>query len=126
NPRSLVEGTIRGIAQSLPDLFNAQAARESEAATARAAVLDALADLGVLGAREPWQADAACRGHSAVMFPARGADPEPARELCAGCPVLLACRSWGDRVEGRDVHGFLAGESAARRTARRRASRRAA
>lgn len=52
-----------------------------------------LPDVRVLFApREPWRAQAACAGADpAIFFPARGASTEPARAICARCPVAEPC-----------------------------------
>lgn len=43
-----------------------------------------------------WQADAACRGEPVdLFFPERPADTGLAREICAGCPVVVECRAYG-------------------------------
>ena len=39
-----------------------------------------------------WQYRAACRGTDlSVFFPGRGESAEPARKVCAGCPVQQPC-----------------------------------
>ena len=81
-------------------------------------VPDALAEIGVH--REPWNALASCIGHGRTMYPERGEPTEPARALCAGCPVLYECRTWGDAHEPLPLHGYLAGESVRERRRRRR------
>ncbi|CAN5667993.1 hypothetical protein BH24ACT5_BH24ACT5_30620 [soil metagenome] len=42
--------------------------------------------------REPWTTDAACRGLDPdLFFPQRGAPPDQAKAVCAGCPVRAEC-----------------------------------
>jgi WhiB family redox-sensing transcriptional regulator len=38
-----------------------------------------------------WTKQAACRGQTAVMFSEEPADQQTARDLCAGCPVVIHC-----------------------------------
>lgn len=43
-----------------------------------------------------WRADGACRSEpQALFFPERGQSIAAALSICAGCPVLLECRTWG-------------------------------
>lgn len=58
----------------------------------------------------PWAAEAACKGKTEVMFPERGASVDPARGICAGCPVLEPCRAWAETVPGSQS-GVIAGLS---------------
>ncbi len=42
--------------------------------------------------RPAWHGLAACQGrHDLNFFPSRGEDGQPARKLCAACPVADAC-----------------------------------
>ncbi len=68
-----------------------------------------------------WRRWAACRGRTAVFFPAPGERPgarhlreSEARALCRRCPVLMACRDWA-RSQGE--YGFWGGESEEERAA---------
>jgi len=41
----------------------------------------------------PWRANGRCRqAPPSLFFPGRGEDPDPAKEICARCPVLDECR----------------------------------
>lgn len=63
-----------------------------------------------------WHTQAACIGHDpAKWFVDRGGDPEPARLICAGCPVRVDCLI--EAVARREVHGMWGG--AAGKTLRR-------
>ena len=64
-----------------------------------------------------WHAEAACRGQgTAAFFPERGQSTEPARRLCAGCPVIVECAEAGQGEE----HGIWGGTSGrGRKTLRR-------
>lgn len=48
--------------------------------------------------REPWFADAVCRGGDPAVielfFPTRGVNVRKAIALCADCPVITECRSY--------------------------------
>ena len=74
-----------------------------------AGLLDELAEV-VLARQAPWRRLAACRGQTAVMFPARQGDRPhvagPALALCASCPVVVPCRAAG-RLESAGVWGGL-------------------
>jgi WhiB family redox-sensing transcriptional regulator len=68
-----------------------------------------------------WMDDAACKGRTTLFFGAAGERPErrvrreeAARRVCAGCPVLLACRTLART--GRE-NGFWGGESEEERAA---------
>lgn len=66
-----------------------------------------------------WARVGACRGHAEVMFPTRGEPTEPAKALCASCPVLEPCAEWAGTVPASQS-GIIAGTSErARRDARR-------
>lgn len=69
----------------------------------------------------PWADQAACRGSAHLFFapdrerPGRRAQRErAAQELCAACPILLACRTWARQHR---EYGFWGGESEEERTA---------
>lgn len=79
-------------------------------------------DLEVLLAklRPAFHADALCRMTPSVnFFPERGESAEPAKAICAECPVIGACRAWALR-EGSHLVGVWGGLSARER--RRRGS----
>lgn len=57
--------------------------------------------------RAAWQTDAACRGMDpALWYPERGADTDPAKEICAHCPVRADCAEAG-RPERFGIWGGL-------------------
>lgn len=78
--------------------------------------------------RPSWHARAACRGKTAIMFPAANADAETsrrraaieaydaAREICDGCPVANECSEAG----AHERYGIWSGMSPGERRARRR------
>lgn len=58
-------------------------------------LVDASHLLAELVHRPAWQADAACRGlGTSKWFPGRGEPLDPAREVCAGCPVSVECAAF--------------------------------
>ena len=64
--------------------------------------------LAVAYRRPTWQDEAECRlpEHSAVSwFPNRGEDPEPARVICAGCPVREPCLEYAVTGAERGIWG---------------------
>ena len=68
--------------------------------------------------RPAWQAQAACRGMGPeLFFPPLGATggthPNPAREICAGCPVRVECGTFA--VENVEMYGTWGGMSPRRR-----------
>ncbi len=68
--------------------------------------------------RPAWMARAACRGTDVrLFFPAPGASPQPARELCEGCPVAQPCL---DYALEHEVDGWWAATSARHRAVLRR------
>ncbi len=73
-----------------------------------------------------WRQQAACRGMTAVFFPARGdhADAPEARAICQTCPVLGECLDYALTLPVREP-GIYAGRSwrelRRMRTARHRA-----
>lgn len=91
---------------------------------------DALSDLPAIPKPPAWMCWARCQGSAlALFFPEMGGGYATAAETCAACPVLGACRDWGDRVEaagtgarGGQAHifGYLGGETPAERQRRRR------
>ena len=55
-----------------------------------------------------WRELAACRGADLeVFFPGRGESAEPARQVCAGCPVRQPCLDYA--ITNRIVHGIWGG-----------------
>jgi WhiB family redox-sensing transcriptional regulator len=55
-----------------------------------------------------WRARAACRGTDlAVFFPGRGESAEPARQICAQCPVRQPCLEFA--LGHGIVHGIWGG-----------------
>jgi WhiB family transcriptional regulator, redox-sensing transcriptional regulator len=82
-------------------------------------------DLGLRTVPGSWIAEAACLGADPeIFFPPHGALFTAARAICAGCPVVGACRSYVDAIEASrsDLYGFVGGETPSERTRRRRAS----
>jgi len=70
---------------------------------------------------QEWMGDAACKGRTPLFFGAAGERPErrarreaSARQVCAACPFLLACRTLART--GRE-NGFWGGESEEERAA---------
>jgi WhiB family redox-sensing transcriptional regulator len=61
--------------------------------------------------RPDWQLDAACRyAEGVTFFPERGEPTEPAKAVCARCPVDLLCEL--QALELDTEHGIWAGQSA--------------
>ena len=55
-----------------------------------------------------WRSRAACRGTDLnVFFPGRGESAEPARRICAGCPVRQPCLEFA--LSHGEVHGIWGG-----------------
>jgi WhiB family redox-sensing transcriptional regulator len=55
-----------------------------------------------------WRELAACRGTDLeVFFPGRGESAEPARQVCAGCPVRQPCLDYA--ISNRITHGIWGG-----------------
>ena len=55
-----------------------------------------------------WRYRAACRGADLeVFFPGRGEPAEPARQICAGCPVRQPCLDYA--LSHAIVHGIWGG-----------------
>lgn len=72
--------------------------------------------------RPEWHARAACRGRDDVdWFPERGESLEPAKAVCAACPVLEECCDFA--VTNGEKHGVWAGMSALDRRQLRRQRR---
>lgn len=64
--------------------------------------------------RPNWTDHAACKGmDQRIFFPERGASPEPAKKVCAGCPVRLECAQYA--IDNADKHGIWGGLSEKRR-----------
>lgn len=68
----------------------------------------------------PWRAQGRCRSAPlSLFFPERGDDTRQAKAICAGCPVVEQCRSYGLAYpELRGIWGGLSERGRAR--ARRR------
>ncbi len=76
--------------------------------------------VSVLGAHGPnWRKHAACKGLTALMYPQRGEDVEPAKAVCRSCPVLADCRE--EALAKPEPWGVLGGMSGNERKAMRRA-----
>ena len=74
---------------------------------------------GLLLRRPAWMAHAACRDHPRVnFFPRPGESLEPARAVCAACPVRLPCVDYA--VSDPDLGGVWGGTSPRQRVAIRR------
>ena len=55
-----------------------------------------------------WRELAACRGTDLeVFFPGRGESAEPARQVCAACPVRQPCLDYA--ITNRIAHGIWGG-----------------
>ena len=75
--------------------------------------------VAVLTEAEPWRADAACAGQGTdLWFPERGAPSEPAKAVCAGCPVQLDCADFARRHHIQV--GVWGGQSGRERRTRKR------
>lgn len=71
----------------------------------------------------PWVRQAACLGLDANIFhPLRGAPTEPARRVCATCPVRAECLQWA--IEQHEQHGIWGGTTEKERRAIRARLRR--
>jgi WhiB family transcriptional regulator, redox-sensing transcriptional regulator len=89
--------------------------------TVRRDLLSPGTDLPVLPARQPWMAEAACKGRTTLFFGLAGERPERrvrrearARKVCESCPVLEPCRQMA-RLNGEN--GYWGGESEEERAA---------
>jgi WhiB family redox-sensing transcriptional regulator len=80
----------------------------------------------LVGRRPAWEARAACRGMGSEVnfFPDRGESLEPARAICARCPVREPCLELAlAPMEGGLVFGIWGGTSARERVRLRKAKR---
>ncbi|MFV8169689.1 WhiB family transcriptional regulator [Mycobacterium sp. DBP42] len=64
----------------------------------------------------------ACKGRAALMFSDEPEDQEQAKQICADCPVLMQCRSYG-LTTGRQEGGIWGGLTEKERRPRRRRKR---
>jgi hypothetical protein len=81
-------------------------------------VLDQV-DLAQLLRRPAWHAQAACRGMgTSLFFVDRGGDPNPAKAICATCPVTAECAE-----ASADEQGIWAGVAASRQARAQRERR---
>ena len=106
------------VGELIRDLDLDQAVRHEEAVedlVAARALLLAVAE----HSPGPWAQAGACRGHADVMFPTRGEPTEPAKALCASCPVLEPCTDWAGTVPASQSGIIAGGSERARRDARR-------
>lgn len=73
----------------------------------------------VLAEKAPWKNDGACLGLDPdIFFPRQGASAEPAKAICADCPVVQECLEFA--LRNREIHGVWGGVSErARRKLRR-------
>lgn len=79
----------------------------------------ALAEM--LSGRPSWHRQAACRGKGpGQWFPGRGESTEPARAICAECPVKADCLAAALEVGTMHDSGVWAGTSVVQRRALRR------
>jgi WhiB family transcriptional regulator, redox-sensing transcriptional regulator len=68
----------------------------------------------------PWAHDARCRNAPAeIFFPTRGESLDPARAICAHCPVIAECRDYA--IEISELHGVWGGLSENERRRERKA-----
>lgn len=66
-----------------------------------------------------WQDEAACIGvDPEIFFPTRGVPSEPAKKICAGCPVRVECLEYAERELLK--HGVWGGLSERQRKERRK------
>lgn len=57
-----------------------------------------------------WQDRAACRDEDrAIFYPARGVSAEPAKKVCARCPVTNECLAYA--LEHREPYGIWGGHT---------------
>lgn len=73
--------------------------------------------------RPAFFADAACRGTAGQFpfFPTRNVSTQPARELCAGCPVMGECLDYA--VADDSLQGIWGGTSEEQRDQIRKRAR---
>ena len=65
-------------------------------------------------ARPDWTLEAACRGLDPnIFYPERGASLEPAKKICASCPVRIECAQYA--IDNGDKYGIWGGLSEKRR-----------
>ncbi|MGP8149677.1 MAG: WhiB family transcriptional regulator, partial [Acidimicrobiales bacterium] len=78
----------------------------------------------LVGPRAAWMAQAACRGMgSETFFPERGEPLEPAKAICATCPVREPCLEVAlGSMDGGAIPGIWGGTSARERRRMRKAS----
>jgi len=83
-------------------------------------------DLEDLLDRPAWHAQARCANTPDVnFFPTRGESVEPARQVCAACPVMHECQTWA-LAQGVELVGVWGALSDRERRQRRRDMARAA
>ena len=74
---------------------------------------------------EPWREHAACADKDPDMFfPGRGGATEPAKRVCAGCPIQAECLEHA--LTHREAFGIWAGTSERERRVMRRVYRKGA
>lgn len=89
-----------------------------EAEVAGATVVDSAELLDVLLGRPAWHDHAACRDVSATWFPGLGERTDPAKAVCARCPVRADCLDYALTEDIR--HGVWGGTSPQERARLRR------
>jgi WhiB family redox-sensing transcriptional regulator len=86
-------------------------------------LIDAASCVADLLRRPAWHREAACRGQgTAAWFPGRGEDQDPAKAICAGCPVTAQCLSAALGTATLFDSGIWGGTSARQRKRRRLAA----
>lgn len=67
--------------------------------------------LDLLGVESPdWYEHAECRGApQELFFPGQGEPTQPAKEMCAACPVSVECLAWA--LDHGEKHGIWGGTS---------------
>ncbi|HEX2274173.1 MAG TPA: WhiB family transcriptional regulator [Acidimicrobiales bacterium] len=88
----------------------------------------ALTDTALETARDDWRAQAACRDADVnIFFPTTDEEAEPARAICATCPVRMECLEFALSTRQEDgVWGGLTEIERRRLRRRRQAAARAA
>lgn len=72
--------------------------------------------------RPRWWRDAACRDQPIrLFFPAPGRTTQPAKAICAACPVIAHCDQWA-MAQPEWLDGVFAGQARADRDRRRRSA----